>query len=83
MNVTLQTQHACGLGHVAIVKKRAVQVKMLAAANFSQSASLLPRVPADDNNAPAFCNWPRSCPWPKEQEIQVPRSGGLSVSISL
>jgi hypothetical protein len=82
MNLVLQGQHATGLGRVAVTPKRA-SIKMQAAANFSQSSSLLPRVPADDNNAPAFCNWPRSCPWPKEQEIQVPRSGGLGVSVAL
>jgi hypothetical protein len=77
MNIALQGQHSAGISRVTIVKKRSC-VKMQAAANFS--SSLLPRVPpADDNNAAAFCNWPRSCPWPKEQEIQIPRSTGLGV----
>lgn len=78
MNTVLQGQHAAGIGRVAIVKR--ATIRMQAAANFS-SSKFLPRMQADDsNNAPAFCNWPRSCPWPKEQETQqVLHSHGIGV----
>lgn len=80
MNNVLQGRHAAGIGRVAIVKR--ATITMQAAANFS-SRNFLPRVEADDsNNASAFCSWPRSCPWPKEQETQqVPRSHGIGVRL--
>lgn len=78
MNNVLQGQHAAGINRVAIVKR--ANTTMQAAANFSVS-KFLPRMQADNNNnAPAFCDWPRSCPWPKEQENQqVLHSHGIKV----
>jgi hypothetical protein len=76
MNLVLQRHQVSGIGRVTVVQKRAI-IKLNAAANFN--SNLLPRA-AEDSNAPPFCEWPRSCPWPKtEQEVQVPRSHGLGV----